>query len=377
MVPPEDKQKDAGQFNAWLTNLAPKPPARPGAPGQTPVSRAPIGKPAGMPSAGGLLGAGLDDELDDIFGKIVTDDASQGAFGQPSPAAAPTMPKPSPMLTKPQASPPLNVPPPPRTGPLDIPAMGQPKPTAPVQPRSIFGQSMVPPSAVSSARSVETKAPSPAEPYDAGMKQMIEQMQLRHQSDIQNAVNKAKSELQTQVYQMQQRYQADIQNATNQGKAEVQSKVQEIQLKYQEQRQKWEKGLLDLRSRNEELTSRNHELEEQLAQLRERQRMLIQEYTGISAPTSSPSGSAAPRPIMESTGPEIIYPSDNIEPSPAIPEINIEMPEILKEGSALESESAADKEIMVRNGSTLSESDDLLAELDDLENEMKNLGESK
>lgn len=203
---------------------------------------------------------------------------------------------------------------------------------------------------------------------------MIEQMELKHQSDIQNAVNKARSELQTQVYQMQQRYQADIQNATNQGKVEVQTKVQEIQLKYQEQRQKWEKVLADLRSRNEELTSRNHELEEQMAQLRERQRMLIQEYAGMNAPAGRP---AASRPAMESAGPEILYPSGSVEASSGIPEITIEMPEILRDESALEAESAADKEIMVRNESTLSEADDLLAELDALEDEMKNLGESK
>jgi hypothetical protein len=194
------------------------------------------------------------------------------------------------------------------------------------------------------------------------MQDQIDQLELKHHSEIQGAVARTRSEMQAQR-------QNDIQNATAQGRVEVQAKIQEIQLKYQEQRQKWEKVLKDLRDRNEELTARNHELEEQMSQLRERQRMLIQEYAGISAPQAIP---IAPIKMDEPGGPEIIFPGEMNQPEAGIPEINIEMPESI----AGEQESAeADQAIRARNENTLSEADDLLAELDALENDMKNLGE--
>lgn len=194
------------------------------------------------------------------------------------------------------------------------------------------------------------------------MQEKIDQLELKHHSEIQGAVARAQSEMQAQR-------QNDVQNAMAQGRVEVQAKIQEIQLKYQEQRQKWEKVLKDLRDRNEELAARNHELEEQMSQLRERQRMLIQEYAGISAPQAAP---VSPIQIDEPGGPEIVFPGEMSQPEAGIPEINIEMPESL----AGEQESAeADQAIRARNENTLSEADDLLAELDALENDMKNLGE--
>lgn len=194
------------------------------------------------------------------------------------------------------------------------------------------------------------------------MQDRIEQLELKHQSELQGAVAKARSEFQTQLQQMQAQRQNDIQNAMAQGRVEVQSKIQEIQLKYQDQRQKWEKVLGDLRVRNEELTTRNHKLEEQLAQLRERQRMLIQEYAGAAAPAPVP-------PAATTRGPEIVFPGE----PPAVPEIAIEMP-TPRQDMVLPDVSSQDQTMMARNESTLSEADDLLAELDALENEMKNLG---
>ncbi|MBU1355244.1 MAG: hypothetical protein KJ620_01615 [Candidatus Edwardsbacteria bacterium] len=369
MVPPEDNQKDAGQFNAWLTNLAPKPPPRPAVPGQAPAApRAPIGKPAGMPSPDGLLGAGLDDELDDIFGKIVTADA-------PAAAAPPAMPKPVPppppqqMAPRPPAPPAANIPqPPPRMpiqeAPAPPPQQTVPRPAAPPafnipQPPPV--QPAVPTApAQAASQSTYKQIEAAVNEVRQEMQDKIDQLELKHHSEIQGAVSRAQSEMQAQR-------QNDVQNATAQGRVEVQAKIQEIQLKYQEQRQKWEKVLKDLRDRNEELTARNHELEEQLSQLRERQRTLIQEYAGISAPQAAP---VSPIQIDEPGGPEIVFPGE--EPQSAIPEISIEMPEAI----AGEQESAeADQAIRARNENTLSEADDLLAELDALENDMKNLGE--
>lgn len=194
------------------------------------------------------------------------------------------------------------------------------------------------------------------------MQDRIEQLELKHQSELQGAVAKARSEFQPQLQQMQVQRQNDIQNAMAQGRVEVQSKIQEIQLKYQDQRQKWEKVLGDLRIRNEELTARNHELEEQLAQLRERQRMLIQEYAGAAAPPPIP-------PVETPRGPEIVFPGG----PPAVPEIALEMP-LSRPEMALPEPTGQDQAMMARNESTLSEADDLLAELDALENEMRNLG---
>lgn len=375
MVPPEDKQKDAGQFNAWLTNLAPKPPPRPAAPGQAPAApRAPIGKPAGMPSTGGLLGAGLDDELDDIFGKIVTDDGPAPAApppqspAMPRPAAPVPPPAPQQMAPRPPAPPAANIPqPPPRMPIQEAPAPPPPPQAAPRQaaPPALNIPQPPPvkpavPTAPAASQSTYKQIEAAVNEVRQEMQDKIDQMELKHHSEIQGAVARAQAEMQAQR-------QNDIQNATAQGRVEVQAKIQEIQLKYQEQRQKWEKVLKDLRDRNEELAARNHELEEQMSQLRERQRMLIQEYAGISAPPAQ-----APVQMDESGGPEIIFPGEMSQPEAGIPEIKIDLPEAI----AGEQESAeADQAIRARNENTLSEADDLLAELDALENDMKNLGE--
>lgn len=380
MVPPEDKQKDAGQFNAWLTNLAPKPPSHPAAPGQAPAApRAPIGKPAGMPSASGLLGAGLDDELDDIFGKIVTDDGptpaapSPQAPAMPKPAAPVPPPPPQQMAPRPPAPPAANIPqPPPRMPIQEAPApppppQAAPRPAAPPtfnipQPPPVQRAA---PTAPAASQSVYKQIEAAVNEVRQEMQDKIDQLELKHHSEIQGAVARAQAEMQAQR-------QNDIQNATAQGRVEVQAKIQEIQLKYQEQRQKWEKVLKDLRDRNEELTARNHELEEQMSQLRERQRMLIQEYAGMNAQPAKAPVQMAPIQMDEPGGPEIIFPGESGQPETGIPEIKIEMPESL----AGEQESAeADQAIRARNESTLSEADDLLAELDALENDMKNLGE--
>lgn len=362
MVPPEDKQKDAGQFNAWLTNLAPKPPPRPTAPGQAPTPRTTIGKPAGAPSPGGLLGAGLDDELDDIFGKIVTDEASA------TPAASPVMPKPSApipppprqMMPKPPVPPAFNIPQPPPRLPVH---------EAPAQPKPTFSPSAPPSFAPAASQSNFKQIEAAVNEVRQEMQDKIEQLELKHHSEIQGAVARTRAEMQTKG-------QNDIQNAMAQGRVEVQSKIQEIQLKYQEQRQKWEKVLKDLRDRNEELTARNHELEEQLSQLRERQRVLIQEYAGISSSPPQPAEQATPIQMEEPRGPEIIFPGEASPQESAIPEIKIEMPETVAEMINEEQETAvAGEVIMAKNESTLNEADDLLAELDALENEMKNLGE--
>jgi hypothetical protein len=200
------------------------------------------------------------------------------------------------------------------------------------------------------------------------MQAKIEQLELKHQSELQGAVAKTRAEFQTQMQQLQAQRQNDIQNATAQGRVEVQSKIQEIQLKYQDQRQKWEKVLGELRTRNEELTARNHELEEQLSQLRERQRMLVQEYAGASAPSPAP-------PVEPVRGPEIVFPGEAPVMSTAVPEIAIEMPSQLQ-GTAQSETGGQEQSMMTRNENTLSEADDLLAELDALENEMRNLGEN-
>ena len=384
MVPPEDKQKDAGQFNAWLTNLAPKPPARPAAPGQAPAApRAPIGKPAGMPSAGGLLGAGLDDELDDIFGKIVTDD---GPAPTAPPPQAPAMPKPAPppppqqMAPRPPAPPAASAPQPPARMPIqEAPAPPPPQQTAPrpAAPPAINIPQPPPlqpavPAGPAALQSTYKQIEAAVNEVRQEMQDQIDQLELKHHSEIQGAVARTRSEMQAQIQQMQAQRQNDVQNAMAQGRVEVQAKIQDIQLKYQDQRQKWEKVLKDLRDRNEELTVRNHELEEQMSQLRERQRMLIQEYAGMNAPQAQPPAQMAPIQIDEPGGLEIVFPGEMSQPETGIPEIKIELPESI----AGEQESAeADQAIRTRNENTLSEADDLLAELDALENDMKNLGE--
>jgi hypothetical protein len=133
--------------------------------------------------------------------------------------------------------------------------------------------------------------------------------------------------------------------------------------------------LSDLRSRNDELHRQNRALEEEMAALRERQRMLLQEL-------SSPRGAEAREVQAPPPAAPAEYGAAAYQPSfqePAVqearaPEISIEMP--VPDGGYAGGKPEATFEVPAAGTESpaLGEADDLLAELEALENEMKNLG---
>jgi chromosome segregation ATPase len=156
----------------------------------------------------------------------------------------------------------------------------------------------------------------------------------------------------------------------------MQAQIKELQAKYQEQRQKWERLLSDLRTRNDELHRQNQALEEEMAALRERQRLLIME---ISNQRAAPPSAAEPSPeVAAPTAAEPRFQPPINEPfvqAPPSPEISIETPSQTSGGfSGGPPEAAFEIPLAQPEPQPAGEADDLLAELDALEREMKNLG---
>lgn len=166
-----------------------------------------------------------------------------------------------------------------------------------------------------------------------------------------------------------------IEEAVAEAKASMQAQIKDLQTKYQEQRQKWERTLADLRSRNDELNRQNQSLEEELSALKERQRNLIREFSSRSG---SQPGAPSP-PSIEAAlpqAPEGQYRSDERQTARAeAPEISIEVPAQPQAGLAGGQHEATFEIPMAKEEEpSAGEADDLLAELDALEKEMKNLG---
>ncbi len=343
MAPPTDKQQDAGQFNAWLSNLGPSKggsrplPQRP--PGAAPK---PPAQPPQAAKQGGLLGS-VDEELDDIFGRITTDDSAPAAPPQ-VPAASVPRPGPAPIA----APPPL----PPRPS-QEMPWPSRPQPSPVPRPQQAAPTSLAsaPSSAVPQVQAPRP-APRPTAPYvPAAAAPPLSQ-------PMAPAPAQAVSE--------------QIEAAVAEAKSSMQSQIRELQTKYQEQRQKWEKLLADLRARNDELHKRNQELEEELAALRERQRSLIMELS-IQRATPQPI-SLAPQPIeMQQTAPAHQPPPQEEARESQQTEISIEAPQ--PPGfMGVQPEATFEIPLAKPEVPASGEADDLLAELDALEKEMKNLG---
>lgn len=352
MAPPADKQHDAGQFNAWLTNLGPsKAGARP-LPQRPPGAAKHQAQPIPAAKQGGLLGS-VDDELDDIFGRITTEDAAPAA---PIPAQVQTpaaaAPRPGP-VQKPMAP----VPPP-------RPAQEVPRPPARPQPAPQPQQAALDAMLARAQQAVPSRAaPPPQASRPVPRVPEPPQFAAQPQQTIQQPAPARETA-------------AQVEAAVAEAKAAVQGQIKELQAKYQEQRQKWEGMLSDLRSRNDELHRHNQGLEEELAKLRERQRSLIMELSTQRAtpqpvtlapqPEESQQQAEAPvyRPPAGEEDREVRPPEISIEvaPQPAggfmggKPEATFEIPTAQPESPAV------------------GEADDLLAELEALENEMKNLG---
>ncbi len=408
---PTEGQKDVGQFNAWLRNIGPAKAAQRqvGQPG--PAAGAPRMAPrAPVPEGGGILGD-IDSDVDDVFGRIMSDGpaapapaaAAPAAPAAPRPApvqhsapmAAPQFPQPAPQPSKAppsradvdriiaaaqaQQRPQPATPPPPR--PI-MPAQAQPA----AQPQSIFGRPIAP--AAPPQRPAQPAAPAvphfemplqqpaAAAPHAAGDATQLAQLQLQHQQEL-----------------------ARVENSFLETKNQLQKQVKDIQLKYQEQRTKWENVLADLRIRNDELLRRNQELEQQVDQMTERHHQLLQEYTAMRGGESAAGVAAPPEPapLPEQMGVpqgelmkgEFVIPAVE-SPVPAggiaieapLPETAQPQPERSFDISVPQPSPAriAQETSFQIPGEppaeppTQAEADDLLAELDALEKEMKDIG---
>ncbi|MDO9391651.1 MAG: hypothetical protein Q7U71_07755, partial [bacterium] len=207
----------------------------------------------------------------------------------------------------------------------------------------------------------------------------------------------------------QAQHQTDIQTAVSQAKMEVGAQVKDLQTKFQEQRQKWEKILNDLRTRNDELLKANQEMEQQVESLRERHSAMIQEYADLknqsqqaayqqaaaeiripepvaAAPDPSelnlPQTMIHPEPVSASSNPsELSLPQSMLQPEPAaqmepeihpMPEVRIEMPSSEMDIPA-RIQTEAVLEIPQAVEAPPDDNSDLMAELEALEQEMKKL----
>ncbi|MDI6740694.1 MAG: hypothetical protein QME74_10075, partial [Candidatus Edwardsbacteria bacterium] len=363
-------------------------------------------KPA-VPPGGGILGD-IDSDIDDVFGRIVSDApmatsplAPAAATPKPASQARPqpvTPARPSPRPEPPKAPPsradvdriiaaahaqlrpqvPPQAAPPPQHQP--VPAAPQPAQT---QPQSIFGRPIATPqpAQAEAVRSVPPQPAAPAPQFDtAGA-------DARHQAQI------------AEMQQAHQQELARVENSFLETKNQLQKQVRDIQQKYQEQRSKWENVLADLRIRNDDLLRRNQELEQQVGQMTERHHQLIQEYTDLRSQTNTGQFPPQPAPLPEEIGipqgqlikGEFEIPAITV-PVPAASSINIEPP-LPEQAQAVRErtfeisaalEPAPDRiapqasfqipgEPPVEPPSR-AEADDLLAELEALEKEMKDIG---
>ncbi len=357
---PPEKQKDVGQFNAWLKNIGQTRMPAPPDGGHAPSSPRPAFRPP-APSGGGILGE-IDSEIDDVFGRIVSD-------APPPPVAPPPQaaPRPAPVQTPPAPRPEAPKSPPSRA---DVDrliaathAQQRPEPAAttspprqsfapppPVQPQSVFGRPVAP----------QQQAQQP--PAAPALPAQLAQFQLQHQQEL-----------------------ARVEQSFLETKNQLQKQVKDIQLKYQEQRTKWENVLADLRIRNDELLRRNQELEQQIGQMSERHRELIQEYTELRGQTLSgqPAHTTA-QSLPEEIGAERgqILKGEFQIPDVAVPTIDdtavrIDMP--MAQAAAEPARLSPEVSFQMPGEEpalppTAAESDDLLAELDALEKEMKDIG---
>jgi hypothetical protein len=408
---PSENQKDVGQFNAWLHNIGQtRVPQRPPAGGPPSAAPRPIPKPA-VPPGGGILG-NVDSDVDDVFGRIMTD----GPMAAPPPAPGAAVPRQAPQAQPPPASrpEPPKAPPSradvdriiaaaqaqlrPTTTPQPVPQVAQrpslptAPPAAPAQPQSIFGRPVAQPQAprpapptvapvMTEMPAIEIPAPPAPMAHPAagvGDPAQIAQLTHTHQQEL-----------------------ARVENSFLETKNQLQKQVKDIQLKYQEQRTKWENVLADLRIRNDELLRRNQELEQQTEQMSERHHQLIQEYADLRGQTGSTG--AAPQPQDAQLPEEIgVAQGEIMKGEFKIPEIDvpvqaagaitIEAPSPVPETAASHERSfeiAAPQAVPIRSASEASfqtpgeppaeppspaEADDLLAELEALEKEMKDIG---
>lgn len=382
---PTENQKDVGQFNAWLHNIGQtKVPQRPqaGGPGSTAAPR-PAPRPP-VPPGGGILGE-VDSEIDDVFGRIVSD--GPGAAPPPAMAARPEPPKAPPsradvdrLIAAAQAQ--IR----PSAAPSQRPAMPAAPQAATGQPQSIFGRPIAP----TQAPKPQPQVPRPAPPAMPDIEPQVQQPSFEQGSGTQAQV--------TQLQAAHQQELARVENSFLDAKSQLQKQVKDIQLKYQEQRTKWENVLADLRIRNDELLRRNQELEQQVEQMTERHRQLFQEYADMRGQTAD-AASSPPQtaPLPEEIGvPQGQFLKGEFE-IPAIamtgPDgggINIEssLPEQSQQERAFDVQPPPDP-VLARIAPEMSfhapgeapaatpspaEADDLLAELEALEKEMKDIG---
>ena len=392
MVPSEEKQHDAGQFNAWLRNLGPaKGPGRAAPPSQGQSADGSPVRPAGaIPqhaklTQGGILGE-IDQEVDDIFGRIVSDGPAAPAPMAARPAPAPVEPPPRTEAPKPpEVRRPVEAPAPVEAialRPQPVPvrevttAAAHPvqeilTPSAPAAPKSVFGRPITPAPVARAeiptpeARPLPPRPQAPAAPTSMAPEQNIT---------------------------------AQIEKAVSETRNMFQGQIKDLQAKYQEQRTKWEKVLTDLRLRNDELLKRNQELEQQIAELNDRHHAMIQEYAELRNQLDAQG--LQPQPAVAAPVPDIA-PSievaaeridigfsgleESIGTGPAVrpapdkrpelrPEISIDIPVTpAAEPAAASAIAEASGENLPESGAK--EADDLLAELEALEKEMKNIGE--
>lgn len=406
---PSENQKDVGQFNAWLHNIGQtRVPQRPPAGGSPSAAPRTVPKPA-VPPGGGILG-NVDSDVDDVFGRIMTD----GPMAAPPPAPGTAVPRQAPQAQPPPASRPEPPKAPPSRADVDRiiaaaqaqlrpttpqpapqvaqrPSLPTAPPAAPAQPQSIFGRPVAQPQAprpapptvapvMTEMPAIEIPAPPAPMAHPAagvGDPAQIAQLTHTHQQEL-----------------------ARVENSFLETKNQLQKQVKDIQLKYQEQRTKWENVLADLRIRNDELLRRNQELEQQTEQMSERHHQLIQEYADLrnQVNTGEPVPPAA-QPLPEEIGiaqGEIMKGEFNVPAIavtvPAMGGINIE-PSLPEQGQP-QHERAFDVKQAPGQGPariasemsfqipgeapaeppTSVEADDLLAELEALEKEMKDIG---
>lgn len=282
----------------------------------------------------------VDEELDDIFGRIT---ASESAVSAPPRAPA------APEIAPARPSPVADVPRPP--------IRPQPSPTVASQPAGVDSLLARAPGVPTPSR-VEPPRPAPQPPVVKPQEVTVSR------PAVVQPPSPAVSER-----EIQER----IDRAVAEARAAMQSQIKDLQAKYQEQRQKWERLLSDLRNRNDDLHRQNQALEEELASLRERHRLLLQELSQQRSVGSPPETSAAM--TSEIREPEVLM-SPTPATSPPEPEISIGMAlpgdevktETGQPGPALEIEPVPPEP------AAGGEADDLMAELEALEKEMKNIG---
>jgi len=163
-----------------------------------------------------------------------------------------------------------------------------------------------------------------------------------------------------------------IDRAVAEARASMQSQIKDLQVKYQEQRQKWERLLSDLRNRNDDLHRQNQALEEELASLRERHRLLLQELSQQRAMASP--AEAGPVPASEIREPEVLTSPPPTKPKEPEISLGVSLPQEPSRPTSPEPAPALEIEPVMPEPAAGGEADDLLAELEALEKEMKNLG---